>query len=79
MDLTVINRHSPGRLGFSTVVFSCLGGVELGRGIQQLIRVESAGIWIVSFLCGSAFLGYGIFWAVMLARRAHSATMTSQL
>jgi hypothetical protein len=60
-------------LAISAVVFSCLGGIEIGRGIDGVIVARLQFSWIVPFLMGSAFLGYGIFQAVMLVRRISPA------
>jgi hypothetical protein len=73
VDLSIVNTHSHRRLAFSAVFWSCLGGVELGRAVQQLMVSRWISRWQydwpISFLMGSAFLAYGIFWAVMLLRR----------
>ncbi len=69
IDLSAVERHSPGRLLFSAVFFACMGGIELGKGIQQLLRERVVQNWIVSFIFGFAFLAFGLFWAVMLMRR----------
>jgi len=70
IDLSIITKHSHRSLAVGTVFWSCLGGVELSRGVQQLMISRWQYDWPVSFLMGSAFLTYGIFWAAMLARRA---------
>jgi len=74
MDLSIVNRHSYRRLVIAAVVWSCLGGIEIGRGIQEVLSRALNYPWIVPFLMGSAFLAYGIFWAVMLVRRVGSTT-----
>jgi len=43
---------------------------EDGWGIQQLAAARFQYAWIESFLTGSAFLCFGIFWAALLVRRA---------
>ena len=68
VDLSVVKKHSPRNLTISSVAWSCIGGVELGRGVQQLMGSHSQFGWTVSFLFGTVFLAYGIFWAVMLLR-----------
>jgi hypothetical protein len=73
MDLSVIGKHSSRRLVFNAVFWSCLGGIEVGRGIQQILSHALNYPWIVPFLMGSTFLAYGIFWAMMLVRRTGSA------
>jgi hypothetical protein len=69
MDLSAVNKHSARTLAFGAVSWSCLAGFELERGIDQLIRHKWQYDWISSFLLGSAFLAYGIFWSVQLLRR----------
>ena len=70
MDLSIVNKHTPRNLALSAVSFSCFGGIKIGWGIQQLIAAKFQYSWIESFLTGSAFLGFGIFWVVLLVRRA---------
>jgi uncharacterized membrane protein YbhN (UPF0104 family) len=70
MDLSRVNKHSNRTLAFSAVFWSCSGGLWLGQGIQQLVHAKWEYTWIASFLMGLAFLAYGIFWSVMLVRRA---------
>ena len=72
--LSVVNKHSSRTLGISAVFFSCLGGIELGRGIEEFIFNKGGFTWVTSFLFGPAFLAYGIFWIVMLVRRTRSST-----
>ena len=72
MDIGTVNRRSSRDLAIGSVLFSCMGGVELGRGIQGLVFTKLLYPWTVEFLFGTAFLAYGIFWAVMLVRRASS-------
>ena len=74
MDLSVVNRHSTRNMVISAVFFSCFGGIEIGRGIEQVQSRAVNYSWIVLFLWGAAFLAYGIFWAVMLVRRIGSTT-----
>jgi hypothetical protein len=45
--------------------------MKIGWGIQQLIAAKSQYVWIESFLTGSAFVCFGVFLAVMLARRTN--------
>ena len=71
MDLSIVNKHSSRNLGIGAVLWSLIGGIELGRGIQQILIGASKGSWLVSFIFGSAFLAYGVFWVVMLVRRAN--------
>ena len=70
MDLSSVNKHNPRRLAISAVFFSCFGGMKIGWGIQQLATARFQYSWIESLLTGSAFLCFGIFWAVLLVRRA---------
>ena len=70
MDLSSVNKQNPRNLAISAVLFSCFGGMKIGWGIQQLIAARFQYTWIEPFLTGSAFLCFGIFWAVMLVRRA---------
>jgi TM2 domain-containing membrane protein YozV len=67
VDLSVVKKHSPRNLAFSSVFWSGMGGFCLGRGVQELLQSQYD--WTVSLLFGIAFLAYGIFWAVMLVRR----------
>lgn len=78
MDLTIVKKHSSRNLVFSAMLWSCLGGLEIGRGIQQLLSQKWLYNWIVSFLIGAAFLGFGIFWAVLLLRRIDSTSTVHQ-
>jgi uncharacterized membrane protein SpoIIM required for sporulation len=70
VDLSTVNKHSPWSLAISAIFFSCFGGMKLGWGIQQFAAARFQYSWIESFLTGSAFLGVGIFWVVLLVRRA---------
>ena len=72
MDLGNINERPPRDLAIASVLFSFMGGIELGRGIQGLVSTRVLYPWTVEFLFGTAFLAYGIFWAVILVRRASS-------
>jgi hypothetical protein len=69
VDLTIVNKHSTRNLAISTVSWSCLGGVELGRGLLELKFKYDQFTWFVPFLFGSVFLALGIFYVVMLVRR----------
>lgn len=73
MDLSTVSKHSSQGVAFSAAFFSCMGGIEIGRGLNQLQAARFQYDWIGSFLVGAAFLGFGIFWAVILVRRARSA------
>jgi len=53
----------------SAVFWSCLGGIELGRGITKVLLDRLQYDWITPLLMGWAFLGFGILWAVTLLRR----------
>jgi hypothetical protein len=77
MDLSSVNKHSSRDLALSTVFWSALGGIEIGRGLQQLIHAKLHYDWITSFLFGPTFVCYGIFWAVMLVRRISTAQVQS--
>jgi len=69
MDLSIINKHSSRSLAFSVVFWSCLGGLWLGMGIDELIDARLQYHWIWSLMFGAAVLAMGIFYAVMLLRR----------
>jgi hypothetical protein len=73
--LDVVNKHSARGLGITAVVFCSIGGIGLGRGIEELIHTNGRFGWIASTLMGSAFLAYGAFWVVMLVRRAQAGAM----
>jgi hypothetical protein len=66
-------RNSPKGLAFLAVFMSCFGGISIGMGVQQLNLARERFEWIHEVLSGAAWLLIGIFWAVMLARRAESA------
>ena len=70
MDLKIINRHSPRSLAISAIFWSCFGGMELGWGIKEVATKYGQFVWVSSFILGTVFLALGIFWALMLARRA---------
>jgi len=70
MDLSIVDKHSSGGLGIVAVVFSFLGGMEVERGVDGIVHGRYEYYWIGSFLIGAAFLGMGIFYVVMLAKRA---------
>ena len=74
IDLGIVKKHSSRNLALLAISFSCAGGVELGRGIQELIASRWLYQWTTSFLIGSVFLACGIFWSVMLVRRTNSNT-----
>ena len=74
MDLSIVNRHCPRNLAISAVLWSCLGGFELGRGLQLFLSAKWDYRWIAQFLSGPVFLAFGIFWAVMLVRRVGAAS-----
>lgn len=69
MDLLAVKKHSAHGLAFSTVFWSCLGGIELGRGIDQILNKNFQYRWITPLMFGTAFLALGVFWAAMLLRR----------
>jgi hypothetical protein len=75
MNLAPMNKNSSKTVALNAVLFSCFGGIEIGFGIHQLMIARVRFDWIGSLLFGSAFVLYGIFWAVMLVRRADSAKM----
>ncbi|MGA7854056.1 MAG: hypothetical protein WCA15_12080 [Candidatus Acidiferrales bacterium] len=79
MNLARINKNSSKNLALSAVLFSCFGGIDIGFGLHQLMTARVRFDWIVSLLFGSAFVLYGIFWAVMLARRADSGKMQAPM
>jgi len=68
MDLRSMNKHTPRNLAISAIFFSRFGGMKIGWGIQQLAAARFQYSW--AFLTGSAFLGFGILWVVLLVRRA---------
>jgi hypothetical protein len=72
-----VNKHSPQVLAFNAVFFSCFGGIEIGLGVHKLLTAKLEYAWIGSFLIGSAFVLYGVFWAVMLVRRKDANTVGS--
>jgi len=72
MDLGGVKKASPASLATTTVFFSSFGGMKIGWGIQQLITSKLQYHWVESFLTGSAFLCFGIFWVVLLVQRATS-------
>jgi hypothetical protein len=82
MNSTVINfisLHSTRQLGGASVFNSCLGGFELGWAAHQWMRDQDVGALIVELLFGSAFLALGIFYAMMLIRRAsHLSCVANQ-
>ena len=69
MDLGIVREFSSVNLALSAVCFSCLGGVEIGLGIQRIISDYPPYRWFNCFLFGIAWLGYGVFWALTLLRR----------
>jgi len=69
MDLSIVSKHSSRDLAISTVFWSCLGGAEIGIGIQQTLANFHSFRWVNFLLFGAACLAFGIFWAVMLLRR----------
>jgi len=74
MDLTAVSKWSASGLAILTVFWCCVGGIHIGQGIQRMIHSYSSYNWVVDFLSGSALLGMGIFWAVMLVRRVKTTT-----
>ena len=70
-----VSRISPRRMAVSTVVWSCFGGFFLCDGVQEMIANYASFRWVAWFLIGSAFLAYGIFWAVRLVSRIRLAEM----
>lgn len=77
MDLSAVSKHSASSLAISTVFWSCLGGVDIGQGIQRTIHSYNSYNWVLDFLFGSVFLALGIFWAVILVRRVKATTAGS--
>jgi hypothetical protein len=51
-------------------MWTLLAGVELDTGLHQFLTHRSQFDWISSVLMGAGFLGFGIFWTVLLVRRA---------
>jgi len=72
VDFGIVNKHSSRILAASTVFWSCLGGVEIGFGIQEALTDHHSFRWVNSFLFGATCLAFGAFWAVMLLRRVKS-------
>ena len=72
-----MSKHSPRSLAFGAVYFSCFGGIGLGWGIQQLIHTRGEYEWTASLLIGSAFVLWGIYWAVMLVRYVSTSEASS--
>jgi hypothetical protein len=72
MDISIVSRQSSRNFAISTVLWSCLGGVQTGNGIQQIFTNYHSFRWINSFLFGVVGVGLGILWAVMLLRRVKS-------
>jgi len=70
MDPSSVKKNSAQVMAMMAVTFSCTGGMQIGLCIHQLIASRSQYNWIGTLLIGSAFICYGIFWAVMLVRRA---------
>jgi hypothetical protein len=71
VEPSVTKKHSARTLGFNAVAWSCLGGAELGRGMHQFVLSRWQYDWITSLLMGAAFLGFAIFWVVLLVRRVN--------
>jgi hypothetical protein len=72
MDLGIVSKQPTRNLAIVTVSWSCLGGVEIGNGIQQTLTNYHSIRWMNSFLFGAACVAFGIFSAVTLLRRAKS-------
>ncbi len=77
MDLSIINKRSSRSLAISAVFFSFAGGFWIELGIDELVHAKLQYHWIAWFVFGPAFLAYGIFWAVQLARRASPINPTA--
>jgi hypothetical protein len=76
MDLSSIHKRSTRELIFSVAFSWFFGGFMLADGIDRLIRDRLAYYWVGTLLTGSAFLGVGILYAVMLLRRLPSDSRT---
>jgi succinate-acetate transporter protein len=74
MDLNRFDKHSPRSLAIGAVLFSCFGGIEVGWGIRDLVHSKWQYNWTGEMLVGAAFLAYGVFWVVLLVRRAGSGS-----
>jgi hypothetical protein len=74
INLESVNRLSPRRLAYGAVFFSAFGGFMSGSAVFKYLsgRPELFS-WIGDALVGFAFVAYGMFWAVMLVRRANSS------
>lgn len=79
MDLSIVSKQSSRNLAISTVFWSCLGGVEIGNGIQQALTNYHSFRWINSFLFGATGVALGILWAVILLRRVNPEAQVSGL
>ena len=69
MGLSIVSKHSLRNLAISTVFWSCVGGAEIGIGIQQTLTDYHSFRWVNWLVFGVVFLAFGIFWAVRLLRR----------
>lgn len=78
MDLSSIHKRSTRELVFSVAFSWFFGGFLLADGIDRLIQDRTAYRWVGVLLTGSAFLGVGILYTVMLLRRLPSDSRTPQ-
>jgi hypothetical protein len=72
MDLSSIRKRSTRELVFSVAFSWFFGGFLLADGIDRLIQDRLAYRWVGVLLTGSAFLGVGILYTVMLLRQLPS-------
>ena len=72
------NERSPQDLAIFAVLFSLMGGLELGLGIDRLRNVRPEYNWVLSFLLGLVFLANGIICAAKLVRRASAKNPSAQ-
>jgi hypothetical protein len=72
MRVSIRNTRTIKELVIPTVSFSFFGGTWIGMGIEHMIFRRAENNWTSDFLMGFAFLGFGIFWALMLLRRVRA-------
>jgi hypothetical protein len=76
LDLSSIHKRSTRELVFSVAFSWFFGGFLLADGIGRLIQDRVAYKWVGVLLTGSAFLGVGILYTVILLRRLSSDSRT---
>ena len=78
MKQRVLKEYNPRSLAIMALLWSCFGGIVIGIGVDQLARTRFQDKWNISLSLGLVLLALGIFYGVMLVRRAKQASTSDE-